>query len=466
MRPEIKEYNYDWLMGGALNAAANLANATPKEYMATLRYTPYFKGIAESFHSIGESGAEILKLLSKYCENILCAKEQGKKLAITSFCLNPVLLYAMDIIPIGIEVLTTIACLMWERGNFDYLDFSCEAGLPETSCSAQRGALGAYLADLCENVDFVICNTPGSCDTNANAFAFSATYMDKPFFQLNQPSTIGDKRADKYHHDDHKELVRFLEKQVGKRMDWDRLAKLLEEVNKQDELVEELEDMHLMVPNPFSPLFTLGIYAGQFCFGGHKQYTQLLETMVKETRQRVEAGNSGLKSGKEKMRALVCYIDHYTVNTNFWNWLDDRGISHIGIMSKSLRDNEKNIKSFGDVSYGIDTTSSDAMLNSAAQLSSRMVMVREMRGAFDAPNMWLDEALTLAKMFHADCAIFNATPGCKNTWANVKLFAREIEKNGYPIHIMNDDGWDDRVESWEMTRERLDEFLSVRGLLE
>ena len=58
MRPEIKEYNYDWLMGGALNAAANLANATPKEYMATLRYIPYFKGIAESFHSIGESGAD------------------------------------------------------------------------------------------------------------------------------------------------------------------------------------------------------------------------------------------------------------------------------------------------------------------------------------------------------------------------------------------------------------------------
>ena len=48
----------------------------------------------------------------------------------------------------------------------------------------------------------------------------------------------------------------------------------------------------------------------------------------------------------------------------------------------------------------------------------------------------------------------------------MKLFAREVEKQGYPIHIMNDDGWDDRVESWEMTRERLEEFLSVRGLLE
>ena len=47
----------------------------------------------------------------------------------------------------------------------------------------------------------------------------------------------------------------------------------------------------------------------------------------------------------------------------------------------------------------------------------------------------------------------------------VKPFARDVERAGFPIHIMNDDAFDDRVESWEATRERLDEFFRVRGLL-
>ena len=169
MRPEIKEYHYDWLMWGVLHAAANLAKATPKEYSHSLRYIPYFRGIANAFISSGETGAEILRFLSKYYENILSARGQGKKMAITSI-------------------------------------------------------------------------------------------------------------------------------------------------------------------------------------------------MVKETRKRAEEGVSGLKSGKEKMRALICYIDHYTLNTRFWDWLDERGIAHIGIMSKSFRDTQMNSHEFGDAVYGIDTSSPEAML--------------------------------------------------------------------------------------------------------
>jgi len=187
--------------------------------------------------------------------------------------------------------------------------------------------------------------------------------------------------------------------------------------------------------------------------------------MVRETRERAEKSVSGLKSGREKLRAFICYIDHYTLNTRFWDWMDRRGIAHMGIMAKSFRDTPDNVNRFGRVTYGIDTSSPEAMLNSAAQLGSRIVMIREMRGPFDAPHMWLEETLSLAEMFGAQCFIFNTTLGCRNTWSVIKPFAKEVEAHGYPIHIMSDDAWDDRVESWEMTRDRLDEFLRIRGLL-
>jgi hypothetical protein len=41
----------------------------------------------------------------------------------------------------------------------------------------------------------------------------------------------------------------------------------------------------------------------------------------------------------------------------------------------------------------------------------------------------------------------------------------ELERNGYPTHIMYSDAFDERVESWEATVERLDEFFKIRGLL-
>ena len=71
----------------------------------------------------------------------------------------------------------------------------------------------------------------------------------------------------------------------------------------------------------------------------------------------------------------------------------------------------------------------------------------------------------LAELTRPDFTIYSGTPGCRNTWGMVKPFARDLEKHGYPTFIMYDDAFDDRVESWENTRARLEEFFTVRGLL-
>ena len=138
MRPEIKEYNYDWLMGSTLKAAAAVPLGTEKETELTYRYIPYYKNIAKSLIDAGDPGIQTLELLAKYYENILTAREQGKKICATTFCNSPVILYAMDIVPVTFEILTAIGALVWKRGMFDYMDFCCETGMPETSCSSQR----------------------------------------------------------------------------------------------------------------------------------------------------------------------------------------------------------------------------------------------------------------------------------------------------------------------------------------
>lgn len=466
MRSEIREYPYDWLMGKTLRAAAALGAGTEKEQRAAMDYIPYFRAVAWSFLRLGEPGELFLDLLAGYYENILTAHEQGKKLVATTFCKSPVIFYAAGMVPVTFEVLTAIGSLVWKRGMFDYMDLCCEAGMTETSCSSQRGAMGAYLAGLGQEIDLVVCDTPGVCDTNATAFAFIASYLDKPFFQLNYPSVIGDDRSEKYHVDDYLALIRFLEEQTGKRLDFDRMAGLLKEVDHQDRMIAELEDLILMVPSPVPPLYTLMLYAGRFCFSGDPIFTNLLGSMVRYAKKNADAGLSGLHPNAERLRMFTCYIDHYTVDLNFWRYLEDRGIAHIGsVLSRNFRDNTPYSGELPGSCYGIDLSSPEGMLHTLAQMNARLPMVRSIRGPYDQPGMWLAETLALVKRYGADCIVYNGTPGCRNTWGMVKPFARELERHGFPVHIMNDDAFDDRVESWEATRERLDEFFQVRGLL-
>jgi len=466
MRPEVYEYNFDWMLWRSLESAAKTGNGSVKEFKHMLPYIPYFRGIIEPFINLGETGKTFLKLIDRYMENIVTAHEKGKKLAMTTFCFSPSILYAMDIVPITLEVLTVLGSVMWKRGTTDYMDYCVELGFTETSCSSQRGSLGAYLSGLGENIDFTVFNTAGICDTNANAFSFAKTHLNIPFYSLNYPAGLTDKESNQYHRDDFKELIKFLENQTGKKLDEDRLREILDETAKQEAIVGEMEEYQRIVPSPLPVTYNFLIYGGRFFFAGMPEYTELLQDMVKVVKENAKAGRSGMTSGKEKLRAFFFYIDHYALNLSLWRWLDKREISHIGsILSRSFKEDSPYLKGMEEVAYVIDTTNLNTMIDSIAMINSRMPMVRSIRGPYDRPNMWLEESLALAKMYKADCLVYNGTPGCRNTWSNVKLIARDLEEAGYPTHIMYGDAFDDRVESWEATAARLDEFLTVRGLL-
>ncbi len=466
MRPEIKEYNYDWMLGSLLKTASGIGNCSEKEIHYLLKEIPYFRGTLSVLLREGEIGFRFIRMLSLYFENLLNARDSGKKVAAITFCLSPALFHAMNIVPVTLEVMTGLAGLLWKRGAYDYLDYGCELGFTETSCSSQRGALGAYMAGLGEEINMFVCDTPGVCDTNANAFAFASAYLDKPFFQLNYPHTIGDDKTKQYHLDDYRDLITFLEEQTGYPLEEGKLRQILMEVDKQDDLLAELEDFHLLKPNPIPVIYNLFIYIGRFLFSGCPEYTALLADMLTAVESNAKTEKSGLYSGKENIRAYMCYIDHYTLDLNFFNWLDQHGIAHIGgILSRNFRDNAGYTANLEKSTYGIDTSNMTTMLSSIAEMNATLPMVRSIRGPLDGPNMWLEESLSLARTYKADCIIYNGTPGCRNTWGMVKPFAREIEAAGFPVHIMYGDAFDDRVETWESTKTRLDEFLSIRGLL-
>jgi hypothetical protein len=147
-------------------------------------------------------------------------------------------------------------------------------------------------------------------------------------------------------------------------------------------------------------------------------------------------------------------------------WFEKKGISHIGnLLTRTFAQTAPYTTGVPGTTYRINTATLDTMIDSLADINARMPMTRTIRGPYDAPNMWLEDSISLAKMYRADCCIYNGTPGCRNTWSNVKLLARDLEAQGFPFHIVHADAFDGRVESWETTQMRLEEFYNIRGLL-
>lgn len=468
MRKETREYKFDWMMWNAFSAAARIKNGTEKEYQTILRYIPYFKGVVNAILSTGEPGEKFIGICAKYLENLVFAKEKGKKTAITTFCFSPAIFYAMDIMPICLEVLSVMMTFTYKRGTSEFLDYCNEVGFTETSCSSQRGTIGAYLAGIGTDIDMIVTDTPGVCDTNANAFSFASAYLKKPFFQLDFPPELTGERSREYHREDFKALIRFLEENTGKKLDFDRLKEHLKELAKQDELIAELEDLARIIPSPVPVPYNLMIYASRFLFAGMPECTTVLESMLKMARDNAAKKISALSGGVEKLRAFFCYIDHYAQNLQFWQMLDKNGICYQGnILSHFWSHNAPHVAHYHkeDAAYIIDTKSPEALIDSVGMINSRMPMVKSIRGPYDAPNMWLEDTLGLAKIYSADFIVYNGTPGCRNTWGMVKLLARDTEKAGYPTYIMYADAFDVRVQSWEATEERFMEFLKVRRLV-
>ncbi|HPP80277.1 MAG TPA: 2-hydroxyacyl-CoA dehydratase family protein [Deltaproteobacteria bacterium] len=466
MRESTREYRFDWMLWSILENASRSTDGTPKEYRSLLDLVPHFSEVLDTFVRQGEPGLRFLRLIARYADMCSSANERGKLAALTTFCMATPILHAFDVVPVMLEALTVLGTVVLKRGTSEYLDYCCEVGFTETSCSAQRGSLGAFLAGGAVRPDFVVCDTPGICDTNANSFAFASAFLDVPFFQINYPPTLTDERARAYHRADFASLVSFLEERTGKRLDEERLMEVMRELARQDALASELIDLMRIRPCPVPGIYDLMLYGGRFMMSGTREYTELLESMLEVARENARLKRSGTRTGVERARGLFCYIDHYTTDARFWDWMETNEVSHLGsILFTFWNADAPYARGREEQGYTLDCSSLDAALDSLCDQMSRMPMIKQIRGPYDAPGMWLDDVLAEARLLQADFVAYIGSMGCRNSWGMNKLLVRDLERQGIPAVILFADAFDDRVASWETVTERLSEFLTVRGII-
>ncbi|HPC46793.1 MAG TPA: hypothetical protein PLW83_02020, partial [Deltaproteobacteria bacterium] len=106
MRPETREYDYDWNIWTIMENAALVKDGTDKEYASLLGLIPHFSRALDIFIRQGEPGVKFIKLVASYIRNCIEAKSRGKKTVLTSFSMATPILYAMDLVPVCLEAFT------------------------------------------------------------------------------------------------------------------------------------------------------------------------------------------------------------------------------------------------------------------------------------------------------------------------------------------------------------------------
>jgi benzoyl-CoA reductase/2-hydroxyglutaryl-CoA dehydratase subunit BcrC/BadD/HgdB len=466
MKRRTLEYNFDWLLWTAFVNGPKLANGTLKEAMSFMRLVPTFAPVMGFFGAAAGEAGRLNGILSEgYLKGILNAPKEGKKLVLTTFMGSQLLLNAFDgIQPVCAEVLTGMASSTFRQGAGEYYDYCVEKGMTETSCSGQRGIVGAVLAGLTgAKPDVVFVGSSGPCDTNCNAMQFYADYARIPMITVDTPARLVDAEDAVFELKELENAIEQLETLTGGRLNEDKLRDLLTEMKLQNEIVMELFEYMRMVPNPVSCVMQYLIAGTQTPGSGHPLRTKILEEILKQAKQNAKEGKAGTFSGKEKARIFTFYIDNYNMDANFYHWCMDNDFTVIpSIVGTNWYEGMNYTKDHEDECYSIDTTDRHSMIKTIAALNSRLAMNKQLRGPIRDKAQWLDDTKIMAKLMKADYLIYMGSYGCRNTWSINKIMQREMEKLGYPTMMAFIDAFDLRSVSWESFKQQLDEFVSIR----
>lgn len=467
MRRQTLEYDYDYKLWSLLNIGSKIFNGTHKELRGLLKSVAQFRPMLRPIIDSGEPGNLFLKAVGEYIDDILTAHEKGKKLCLGTFLCNKLIIFAFDnVVPTWCEPHVGFGNMTFRQGISEYMDYGCEVGFTETSCSAQRGYIAALLAGLGQRPDFAVIGASGPCDTNPNSVQFYTSYADIPLITLDTPATFVDDRVTDYQIRDAKAFIASIEELAGTRINEAKFRELLEERRKQDELLNELMDLMTLKPCPVPAIFHLYAFGTQICMPGRKCTTALYESMLKTVRRNAEEGRAGTYSGKERTRMMMVFIEHYGVNAQYWEWMMQNDVSPMPAITGYNWNPGANysVGREAEAYHQIDTTNLDTMIASYVGINSRMAMNKQLRGPYDAPTQWLDDILGSAKIMKPDFLVYAGSMGCRNSHGVNKLLQRDCERAGYPTLITFVDCFDGRVLSFESFTNNITEFMKVRRI--
>jgi benzoyl-CoA reductase/2-hydroxyglutaryl-CoA dehydratase subunit BcrC/BadD/HgdB len=380
------------------------------------------------------------QMLDKYFSRVLRAKQEGGFLAAHTVFFPVEILYAMGITPLHNEVCTwTLALLLGNQTEF--LNAGAEVGLASEICTAHRGLAGAYHLGAMPRPDVVLWSSL-ICDNSAKCGELLMDMNHCPGFFLDRPFG-GDPSQVQYLINEYKDMIAFLEKQSGRKLDWDRLSQSVSEMDKQIRLHVEIGELRKAVPSPLSGRHFLEFLTVDYMFAGQPEGTEYLETMRDELAEKVRLGQGAVKA--ERFRLMSFFVPP---------------IYLISFLDQIAQE-------FGAVTvteplftyWKYQALDPSKPLESCAQKSYMIPESRTMYGLLSQETM--QDVKDCARDYRVNGAIYYAFLGCRHTCAMVKVFKDILYELDIPLLTLDCDIMDPTINSQPEVRQKMEQFFEL-----
>lgn len=386
----------------------------------------------------------LIESIVDYLEGVLSHVDDGSPFVWYNLGFNSELVYALgDAYPFTIEALGVVHNLLGNvETSLEFIDEAEAAGVPADCCSADKLACGAlhrvlYPPPAC----MVGINTP--CDSQVLATQVMAELGRAPFFAVDVPY-YDEERTIEHVAAQLALLIPFLEEHTKRRLDIDRLREVCGLSNQMTEGLWEWLELRKLVPLSQSSKLVSFTLIMQILFSGTQQGVDLVQSLVREARERAERGE---RFFEERVRA-VWYQDPVWTDMQIYDWFErDLGLT-IPI----------DVFGFYAQEGLIDTSTMETMLYGLARkLVKCHPMSRQFRSSID---VYVNDFLHLHEAWNADCGIFAGHIACKHAWGGLGLFREACRRAEIPLLVFEFDMFDPRVTSWD------DLFFQVERFVE
>jgi len=379
-------------------------------------------------------------MLATYFERLQKAENEKTPIAGHTVFFPIEILYAMDIAPLHTETVTLLTALF--MGNpTDYLAAGAELKLAPEICSPHRALAGAYSLGIFPRPDVMLWSNL-ICDNSAKSGELIAEMNQCPPFFLEHAFGSSTEEID-YLVAEMQDLIAFLEKETGHKMDWNKLSESVERSDRQLQLLNEICELRKAVPSPLYNRAYLESRAADQLFAGQPEATAYLETIRDELKEMVSQKKGAVEP--ERFRIMTLFIPPMHL---------------VGFLDKSL-------KSHGAVSVvePFFTYWEECRLDPSKPLES---LAKKYYAAPERRTLYgplgdetIRTLVNCAREYKVDGAIYYAFIGCRQSNALIKLFKDELNKIDVPVLTLDIDLVDTTVNNESEIQQKMEQFFEL-----
>lgn len=337
------------------------------------------------------------------------------------------LLHAMDILPEFTEGLAGF--LNGAHCEQAFIGFAENAGVPQTYCSYHKSLLGAVLSGVMPPPRLVA-STSLACDANINTFRAIAEHYGVPHFVVDVPGVFTEEAIGYVAHQ-LKELVSMMEETMGSPLKEDFLRAVIRSSNRSVEMYREhfrLLAGKYMPSDVTSEMYK--IWPTHILLGTPyaERYFRLL---LEDTR-------AAAPSRGEKRILWAHTIPFWQKSVrDMLNFSDRRQIVACDLNLDCLE--------------GLDETR-------PYESMARRLLLSTLNGPEENRAGHL---LKMARALRADGVVYFCHWGCKQTLGGAQLIRETLEREGFPVLVLDGDGCDRRNVNEGQMSTRLQAFLEM-----